>query len=278
MIDGQVDRVVRDKSSCALLVQQLAAITEGWALEIDNGVDDSIIFQRGLDVLLQHGHLLVAICLNNGYYKRERIKKILEVAAALSKQVTIFFTDGPTKHNYLALGRSLEKTEQQVRKQRHQLRNACDAAIQFISRSVHFNFVDWDDVYDREDYKLAYRELLNLYENNTRFRIDVRAATKDVLFRSKDHIDIEKVVDIGIHYTIEELAFLMIFGRLAAELDHTTTSEINFGYIYHLRWEIFEDLVNGRYDGMIRCSVGFILLNLEPSSDLKPAATSNPLR
>src|SRR3569832_2382025 len=121
--------------------RRLSELGLDWAISIDDSTDGSLIFRRGLSVLREHGHLLVAICLNNGYYKRARIRALIEVAATLSSRVTIFFTDGPAKHNYLALGRSPHKTEQQIRKQRNQHRNANNDAINCVKRrNVQFGY------------------------------------------------------------------------------------------------------------------------------------------
>src|SRR3569832_1036224 len=100
-------------------------------------------------------------------------------------------------------------------------------------------------------------ELTNLNATNLAFTHDIRSATEEVLSRSASLGDLDRMVDIGIHYTLEELAILLIFGRMAAEPDRSAGEE--FGYIYHMRWPILENLVNGHYDGRVRKHVGFIL-------------------
>lgn len=235
-----------------------------WTVRINDDVDDSDVFQTGMSVLRRRGHVLVAICLNNGYYKRSRIEKLLQVAASLSPEVTVFFTDGPAVHNYLALGRSESYALKQTRKQYHQLRNACDETIARLHGLASFRFIDWASVYARTDYRTTYSELLELYNTNHRFRHEVRQATQAVLARHQSNRDLEAAVDIGILYSLEELAFLSCYDAMALELVRPTSGDPQFAYIYHLRWDILERLANGVYDGIKRPNLGFIVLSIQP--------------
>lgn len=247
------------------LDRALGSIPPGddWVVELDKDADNSGIFRVGRRVLQKRGHILVAICLNNGYYKRARIAKIIQVASGLSDEVTVFFTDGPAIHNYIALGRSEHYALKQVRKQRHQLKNACDAAISELdSAAARFSFVDWKEVYSRADYISTFSELTSLYDTNAKFQNDIRDATRSVLQRSRQQGDVERAVDIGIRYSLEELAFLLIYENIAAAKALPTSGDSDFAYIYHLRWEILEKLANGFYDHRMRNHVGFVVLSI----------------
>ena len=63
------------------------------------------VFETGSKYLDEGQDLLLALCLNNGYYKRESIYRMLKSVLAFSKNVHVFTTAGPAKHNYRALGR-----------------------------------------------------------------------------------------------------------------------------------------------------------------------------
>lgn len=238
----------------------------GWSASVDASVPDTTVFRTGLRVLMRGGTVLLAICLNNGYYKRPRIEKLIQAAIGLSPRVTIFFTDGPAKHNYMALGRTKQYALRQTRKQHHQLMNACRAAIEWIRATkpdVSIDFIDWADVYAREDYRQTFSALQALYEGSAEFRIDIREATHEVLSRSRSEENAKTIIDVGVLYSLEELAFLLVFENMVGEKSGVRSED--FAYLYYLRWEIFERLVNGQYDGKLRSDVGFALLSVTPN-------------
>lgn len=240
---------------------------QGWRASLDSDVPDAAIFRTGLRVLCDRGPVLLAICLNNGYYKRSRIRRLIQATVALSPRVTIFFTDGPAKHNYLALGRSAQYATNQTRKQRNQLMNSCLEAITVIRETnpeVNVGFINWADIYSHMSYKSTYVYLMRLYEQCKRFYDEVRQSTRDVLMRDRRGEDEEAIVDVGVQYSIEELAFLLAYEHMVGEARGLASEE--FVYLYYLRWEILENLVNGAYDGVVRSSVGFAVLTAAPDN------------
>ena len=263
-------------SNSTFFCEQSIAEDDDWLVEINGGIVDSDIFRTGMRVLRKRGHILLAICLNNGYYKRRRIAKLIQVAASLSDQVTIFFTDGPAKHNYLALGQSERQAIKQTRKQYNQLKNACDEAILRVANDhTKFTFINWNDVYSRDDYIATYNDLALLYNSNQQFKSDVRDATREVLRRTHSHSDIEAAVDVGIKYSLEELALLAMYEDIAAGLPSPAPRDSDFAYIYYMRWEILEKLVSGIYDGRQRNHIGCVVLHV--SEKQSGAALSNTI-
>ena len=97
------------------------------------------------------------------------------------------------------------------------------------------------------------KEIEALYSKNKLFQKYCDDTTKEVLNgKTKENIDFEKAVKIGVKYLLEELAFVL-------------ASPLIFGvsktaYIYHNRWPIYENLVNGKYDKKVRNDVGFFLV------------------
>lgn len=55
------------------------------------------------------------------------------------------------------------------------------------------------------------------------------------------------------NYLLEELAFVIASPQI---FNVSKTA-----YIYHKKWQIFEKLVNGAFDGIIREQTGFILIH-----------------
>ena len=242
------------------------------------------VFRRGAEMLALRERMLIPICLNNGYYTREKVFQLLLFASRASRQVSIFFTDGPARHNYLAIGKTAKEAERECRRHLNRLRNHCVAAVDKINIDrqtaavfeVYFN--DWNSIYGDSFYQLESRRLLRLYQRDDRFRSDVRRTTQEVLkkkvavpadsFQSNE-LELESVVDRAIHYSLEELAFLLTYSK---RLDHLEAlkapynqmrngTRASFVYVYNQRWPVFENLVDGAYDGNEHREIGFHIVD-----------------
>tara|TARA_Y100000310_G_scaffold302122_1_gene339170 strand:- start:1134 stop:1358 length:225 start_codon:yes stop_codon:yes gene_type:complete len=70
--------------------------------------------------------------------------------------------------------------------------------------------------------------------------------------KTKEDVDLEDAIKIGVVYLLEEIAFVLASPSIF-KVSKTA-------YIYHNRWQIYEDLVNGKYDGKARRDIGFLLI------------------
>jgi len=220
--------------------------------------------------------MLVPICLNNGYYTREQIRVLLEFAASATPQVSVFFTDGPAVHNYLACGETPAGARRECRRHANRLRNHFAAAMQSLNASRHesdgrnIELLEWDHIYESEAYRRCFEYLLTLYHRNDTFRRDTCETTRQVLERKLDtqrlqrlkQIDVQQALKTAVHYSIEELAFLLafqtdtLFSRMPCA---SRPSSGRYLYVYYQRWPVFEKLVDGYYDGEERGDIGFHL-------------------
>lgn len=241
---------------------------EGWLARIDDNTCNRQAIKVGLEVVASSGQLLIPICLGNGYYKRSQIKKILRFAASLSERVTIFFTDGPAKHNLFARGKNNIETQKAIKKQISQLRNSCNEAINWINNNeiykIHPYFIDWESVYIRDDYKAELEYLNDLYLKGGTFRKEVRKSTDDVVVRWMKYEGVKgnqkEIVEIAKDYALEELAFLAIYCNIAGELLGKYKSVERFCYMYYTHWDILEKYAAARYDGIKRPEIGCAVL------------------
>src|SRR5690348_6377961 len=87
------------------------------------------LFARGNQMIRRGERMLLPICLNNGYYTREQVFNFLLFASQNSKEVSVFFTDGPARHNYLAIGKTDKEARRECHRHLSRLRNHCLAAI-----------------------------------------------------------------------------------------------------------------------------------------------------
>ena len=125
---------------------------------------------------------------------------------------------------------------------------------QIKNKSSDIKIIDWsEDILLKEEYKKSLKEIETLYSTNKLFQKDCDATTEQVLKdKTKEDVDFEKAVKIGVKYLLEELAFVLA-SPLIFDVSKTA-------YIYHHRWPIYENLVNGEYDKKVRNDVGFLLV------------------
>jgi tRNA-dependent cyclodipeptide synthase len=245
-------------------------LSEGWGMQFSYHAETPIT-SAGLRYLNTEADLLLAMCLNNGYYNRENIYRMLKFALNFSKRVQIFTTDGPAKHNYAALGKAKEKIPAVTRLARNRLRNQCIDSLARINAELLpseqriVTFMDWEAIYKDTAYIDSYKRLKNLYATNAEFHKDIDDTSERVLLH---RIGIEKEVrsalSIGIEYVLEELAFILAYKSLGASSkpiqDHGVQG---FSYFYYEPWSVFEKLVNGSYDSEVKEGIGFAIVKIE---------------
>jgi tRNA-dependent cyclodipeptide synthase len=240
---------------------------EHWKASIQFDLPEVPIFEKGLELLSQKGDLLLAICLNNGYYNKENIYRMLRFAVAFSDRIQIFFTDGPAQHNYRAMGESEKEIVRKCRLHRNRLRNHCLAALEkmrLVGITPEVALLEWEKIYSDPAYQKSYHDLKELYRASADFQNDINATTRTVLEHRMGlkEIQADKVA-IAIEYVLEELAFILSYPSLGSDtkpiVDHGANS---FNYMYYEHWSVFENLVNGRYDNRVRGEIGFSIVKI----------------
>ncbi|MES2225770.1 MAG: tRNA-dependent cyclodipeptide synthase [Patescibacteria group bacterium] len=244
--------------------------SEGWRMAVDQNAD-AVPSRLGLKYLYAGKDVLLAMCLNNGYYHRENIYRMLRFALTFSNRMQIFTTDGPAKHNYEALGKVKSKIPAITRLARNRLRNQCMDALGRINAELpqdeqrSITFMEWEHIYADQAYVDSYKYLKDLYSMSTEFRTDINDTSEQVLL---NRIGIEKevkaVLSIGIEYVIEELAFILAYRSLGpASKPIRDHGHEGFSYLYYEPWPVFEKLIRGEYDGMAKEGIGFVVAKIE---------------
>lgn len=242
---------------------------EGWRIDVRFEAD-SLIFCNGLKYLQSDEDFLLAICLNNGYYKRENIYRMIKFALNFSKRVQIFTTDGPAKHNHYALGESETKTARETRLDRNHLRNLCRDGLERINADLPataqrtLTFLEWNDIYQDRAYIDNYAEVKTLYNKNKHLQNDVQDNTRQVLSKRMGiQSSIDSALAIGIEYTLEELAFILSYSGLNAKTKPIPDHGANkFNYTYYEPWIVLENYVNGAYGNKPREGIGFVITKI----------------
>ncbi|MBU6323767.1 MAG: tRNA-dependent cyclodipeptide synthase [Patescibacteria group bacterium] len=245
---------------------------EGWKMDILSG-PTSKIFEQGLKDLDSREEMLLALCLNNSYYKRENIYRMLKFSLAFSKSVQVFTTDGPARHNYRAFGKDEAYAERKTRLERNHLRNLTNDALGLINKDLPpeeqktVAFMDWERIYADPEYRESLDMLKKLYESNEEFRSDINSITTQVLLsRVGINKDTEAVLEEGIQYVLEEVAFIASYMKLSEGIKPKAEhGKDGFNYIYYESWPVLEKLVNGDYDGQPKDGIGFVIAKITQS-------------
>lgn len=267
---------------------------QGWRMEV-NLVATSPVFETGLKYLSTGQDLLLPLCLNNGYYDRENIYRMLQFAASFSNHVQVFTTEGPARRNEMAKdkppGEAIAKAHLGGNKLRNFYAQSLDPkdkttplvakafscldyqetvqekkARKKLSKERSLEDSSWKFIYRDKAYIRSRKELRTLYYRSSAFQNDVRANTEYVLLKRFNLTALRpKQLALGARYVLEELAMILSYIRLGPEAkplqDHGSNG---FNYIYNESWPVFENLMNGVYDGQPRQQIGFVIAELNP--------------
>jgi len=213
-------------------------------------------FHIGYEILANKGAALVGISPGNSYFKAEAIYHLLSATSSLfSKVIIIMIPDRPYEYTFQARGYSLEKAQKTARLQGNNLKNNCARAIQKLGLSPsQFHIIDWKQEVDTNPLvQTCNTYIQNLYSSNKLFKEDIRIATRPVVQHQTYYTEaeIEAALDIGVNYLLDEFGFL----KAAPEMYQVG----KLAYIYHRRWPIFEDLINGKYGQHLQ-NIGFVVI------------------
>lgn len=231
------------------------------------------IYDLGQRVLEHDGMALVGVSPQNSYFNDRTIETLLSVTPAYFKKVKVWFPYEICTITYQALGHDPKGVLKQLRRYANRPRNKCIREVQQVQENSRW--------YDREDGSAIAIELINwnaqvshqpvfiehlkqinaLYSMNAAFRKEARHTEYEFfadkmfdprysnLVQGIDHI--ETVIDNGVEYTLQQLAFLLSCAELFGE---------TFAYLYHERWPILENLVEGAYGNVAgQDTIGYLL-------------------
>jgi cyclo(L-tyrosyl-L-tyrosyl) synthase len=209
-------------------------------------------FKNGYEIVQDKGFAIVGMSPGNSYFRRERIDELLNYCSRVFDHVKIMIADKPMEHTYNAMGYSPENASRRARLNGNTLRNHSQRSIDTILGDV--TLVTWkDEIRSHESYRGELSRVLKLYGENDEFRQGVRETTRTVLEgKLKQGVEIEKAINEGVHYLLQELAFLSASPKIFG-IDRLV-------YVYHNRWRVYEQFVDGTFDGQKRSDLGFVVV------------------
>ncbi|MEK6899440.1 MAG: tRNA-dependent cyclodipeptide synthase [Nanoarchaeota archaeon] len=200
---------------------------------------------------------LIWMSAGNSYFDEKTIGRLLKFAEKKFKKIIILSPDEPAEHTFRALGYSNSKARRKASLNSNLLINRAKRELQKIENKDKFYFVYWKrDIVRNPEYEKKYKETMLLYKNNASFRKDARENTKKVISdKFNDVIEVDRAVDEAVCYLLEELAFILSCNSIYGVN--------NVSYLYHQNWEIYENLINGKYDGKKRENFNFVLTGIK---------------
>lgn len=209
-------------------------------------------FENGFKVASEHGVAIIWLSVGNSYYNKETIEAHVTFAANHFSKVCVLVPPEVAYYTFSAFGYDSSKAKSKARLHSNRLKNHVDRVIKLHKIQDAVKIVNWsEEVAQRSEYLDSLNKIKHLYSSNPIFRNDVRETTSSVLNTERYHIDdVDSALDVGVNYLLEELAFFLVSPNIF-EAPRTV-------YLYHRRWPIFENLVNGLYDNFLRGDVGFL--------------------
>jgi len=206
---------------------------------------------------MNKGLALIWMSAGNSYFDEKTIGKLLKFADKKFSKIIVLSPDKPAEHTFKALGYTDKKAKRKAKLNANLLINRAKRELQKVKNKAKFSFVNWEgDVVNNSDYKKKYQEVIFLYKNNASFRKDARETTKKVIDdKFNTVIEMERAIDEAVFYLIEELSFVFSCPSIY-EAD-------NINYLYHQNWEIYENFINGKYDGKKRENFAFVLTGIK---------------
>jgi cyclo(L-tyrosyl-L-tyrosyl) synthase len=199
---------------------------------------------------------IIGMSPGNSYFKDEEIAYLLKTSTDRFGRVAILIADIPAISTYIALG----YPENRARRDKaipkgNALKNRVRNAMEQLGLTEETaRIINWErDIENNPLFTTAYDTLSNLYARSGAFHEIASVTTRDVLEGSGKPIkDMGVAVGIAVHYLLSELAFLECAPSLL-NVDKVV-------YVYHRNWRVYEDYIAGKFDGIPKPNLDFILI------------------
>lgn len=198
---------------------------------------------------------IVGMSPGNSYFTDEAVRFLLETCISTYDQTIVMIPDIPAIATYRALGYSENKARgKKAIPKGNALRNRCNRVLSGLNAKDSVAILNWEkDIEENDMYKKSYALILDMYHNNDEFRKEIRSATQLVIKNQGKNIsNLERAIDIGVHYILAEFAFL--------ECSPTLAGVEKVTYIYHKPWPVYEKYIAGNFDEKKREYLGFNLM------------------
>jgi cyclo(L-tyrosyl-L-tyrosyl) synthase len=191
----------------------------------------------------------------NSYFKDFEVSFLLKEAIDRFSRCAVMVADVPAIATYMALGYAPNRARNKAIPKGNSLKNRTRRLAQSLGYSEEqVRIIDWSEEIDCNSlYQKHYQSVLDKYNSLPPFRESVRQTCREVLENAERSLpDTQVAVEGATHYLLSELAFMEFAPQF-------------FGcqrvcYLYHRNWLVYEGYINGRYDGLRKPHLDFLLL------------------
>ena len=196
---------------------------------------------------------IIGMSPGNSYFKDYEVRYLLQEAIARFGRCAIMVADVPAVATYLAFGYSPAKARNKAIPKGNNLKNRTRRIAEGLGLSAdQVRIVDWaEEVQNDPRYREHYKAIDNKYRTLPKFADAVRQTTRGVLDNHTEEKSPSEV-EGATHYLLSEIAFL----EFAPEF----FDEDRICYLYHREWKVYEDYIQGKFDGVPKEHLDFLLL------------------
>ena len=181
---------------------------------------------------------IIGMSPGNSYFKDYEVRFLLKESIDRFGRCAVMVADVPAIATYMALGYAQNRARNKAIPKGNNLKNRTRRLAESLGYDEEqVRIIDWaEEVEGNARYQEHYRQVLEKYKALPPFAESVRKTCREVLA----------------HYLLSELAFM----EFAPEFFDCK----RVCYLYHRNWQVFEDYIGGRHDGVRKPYLDFLLL------------------
>ncbi len=198
---------------------------------------------------------IIGMSPGNSYFKDYEVRFLLKESIERFGNCAVVVADVPAIATYMALGYEPSRARNKAIPKGNNLKNRTRRLAEALGYDdSQVRIIDWAEEIERNArYKEHYELIIDKYNSLPLFAESVRKTCREVLENSeKPLVDVDAAIDPATHYLLSELAFM----EFAPEFFECKRA----CYVYHRNWQVYEDYMHGRYDGVAKPYLDFLLL------------------
>jgi len=198
---------------------------------------------------------IIGMSPGNSYFKDYEVRFLLQESIERFGRCAVVVADVPAIATYMALGYEKNRARNKAIPKANNLKNRTRRLAESLGYTEdQVRIIDWaEEVESSPGYGKHYERVMEKYASLPAFAESVRKTTRDVLGNSgRSFSDAEAATENATHYLLSELAFM--------EFAPDFFASKRVCYLYHRNWQVYEDYISGRYDGVARPHLDFLLL------------------
>jgi cyclo(L-tyrosyl-L-tyrosyl) synthase len=192
----------------------------------------------GTEVLDERQTIILGVSINNSYFKKGNLERLITWASSKAKNVIVMIPDKPSVYTMVACGYEHDKAEREARLKANSLENK---VIEIVAEHwiKNVSVIRWNKLVGNPRYLESLVQMKHEYDTDLCFRHATRQMTAEVITNGTSAAASKDQVDTGVCFLLEELAFILNAPAILGEE--------KVAYVYHKPIKILKDLLAGEY-------------------------------